>query len=110
MSKFSKGFLVGSLIAGAYTLLNAKQPGKETQQQLRLKATDTINDIKAFKNATTNTISSTKSIQEGITQLNQTIADIKESVTAFQIDNQHTINRIQRKLEKVTSHFNKEDN
>lgn len=106
MSKFLKGFIFGSVIGGAVTLLNNPRSGKENREILSKQIQEVTQDITVINTGKTTLQRGIKELQEVIVpQTMEVVNSIQEEVTRFQLENKPRFRRIQDKIQTLQTHL-----
>ena len=106
MSKFLKGFIFGSVIGGAVTLLNNPRSGKENREILAKQIQEVTQDVTVINTGKTTLERGIKEIQEVIVpQTMEVVNSIQEEVTKFQLENKPRFRRIQDKIQTLQTHL-----
>lgn len=106
MSKFLKGFIFGSVIGGAVTLLNNPRSGKENREILSKQIQEVTQDITVINTGKTTLQRGIKELQEVIVpQTMEVVNSIQEEVTKFQLENKPRFRRIQDKIQTLQTHL-----
>ena len=106
MSKFLKGFIFGSVIGGAVTLLNNPRSGKENREILSKQIQEVTQDVTVINTGKTTLERGIKEIQEVIVpQTMEVVNSIQEEVTKFQLENKPRFRRIQDKIQTLQTHL-----
>ena len=106
MSKFLKGFIFGSVIGGAVTLLNNPRSGKENREILAKQIQEVTQDVTVINTGKTTLERGIKEIQEVIVpQTMEVVNSIQEEVAKFQLENKPRFRRIQDKIQTLQTHL-----
>ena len=106
MSKFLKGFIFGSVIGGAVTLLNNPRSGKENREILAKQIQEVTQDVTVINTGKTTLERGIKEIQEVIVpQTMEVVNSIQEEITKFQLENKPRFRRIQDKIQTLQTHL-----
>lgn len=106
MSKFLKGFIFGSVIGGAVTLLNNPRSGKENREILSKQIQEVTQDVTVINTGKTTLQRGIKELQEVIVpQTMEVVNSIQEEVTKFQLENKPRFRRIQDKIQTLQTHL-----
>ena len=106
MSKFLKGFIFGSVIGGAVSLLNNPRSGKENREILSKQIQEVTQDVTVINTGKTTLQRGIKEIQEVIVpQTMEVVNSIQEEVTRFQLENKPRFRRIQDKIQTLQTHL-----
>ena len=106
MSKFLKGFIFGSVIGGAVTLLNNPRRGKENREILAKQIQEVTQDVTVINTGKTTLERGIKEIQEVIVpQTMEVVNSIQEEVAKFQLENKPRFRRIQDKIQTLQTHL-----
>lgn len=106
MSKFLKGFIFGSVIGGAVTLLNNPRSGKENREILSKQIQEVTQDVTVISTGKATLERGIKEIQEVIVpQTMEVVNSIQEEVTRFQLENKPRFRRIQDKIQTLQTHL-----
>ena len=106
MSKFLKGFIFGSVIGGAVSLLNNPRSGKENREILSKQIQEVTQDVTVISTGKATLERGIKEIQEVIVpQTMEVVNSIQEEVTRFQLENKPRFRRIQDKIQTLQTHL-----
>jgi len=106
MSKFLKGFIFGSVVGGAVTLLNNPRSGKENREILAKQIQEVTQDVTVINTGKTTLERGIKEIQEVIVpQTMEVVNSIQEEVAKFQLENKPRFRRIQDKIQTLQTHL-----
>ena len=106
MSKFLKGFIFGSVIGGAVTLLNNPRSGKENREILAKQIQEVTQDVTVINTGKSTLERGIKEIQEVIVpQTMEVVNSIQEEVAKFQLENKPRFRRIQDKIQTLQAHL-----
>ena len=106
MSKFLKGFILGSVIGGAVTLLNNPRSGKENREILSKQIQEVTQDLTVINTGKATLQRGIKELQEVIVpQTMEVVNSIQEEVTRFQLENKPRFRRIQDKIQTLQTHL-----
>lgn len=106
MSKFLKGFIFGSVIGGAVTLLNNPRSGKENREILSKQIQEVTQDVTVINTGKATLQRGIKELQEVIVpQTMEVVNSIQEEVTRFQLENKPRFRRIQDKIQTLQTHL-----
>ena len=106
MSKFLKGFIFGSVIGGAVSLLNNPRSGKENREILSKQIQEVTQDVTVINTGKTTLQRGIKELQEVIVpQTMEVVNSIQEEVTRFQLENKPRFRRIQDKIQTLQTHL-----
>ncbi len=106
MSKFLKGFIFGSVIGGAVTLLNNPRSGKENREILSKQIQEVTQDVTVINTGKATLERGIKELQEVIVpQTMEVVNSIQEEVTKFQLENKPRFRRIQDKIQTLQTHL-----
>ncbi len=106
MSKFLKGFIFGSVIGGAVTLLNNPRSGKENREILAKQIQEVTQDVTVINTGKSTLERGIKEIQEVIVpQTMEVVNSIQEEVAKFQLENKPRFRRIQDKIQTLQTHL-----
>ena len=106
MSKFLKGFIFGSVIGGAVSLLNNPRSGKENREILSKQIQEVTQDVTVINTGKTTLERGIKEIQEVIVpQTMEVVNSIQEEVAKFQLENKPRFRRIQDKIQTLQTHL-----
>jgi len=106
MSKFLKGFILGSVIGGAVTLLNNPRSGKENREILSKQIQEVTQDVTVINTGKATLQRGIKELQEVIVpQTMEVVNSIQEEVAKFQLENKPRFRRIQDKIQTLQTHL-----
>ena len=106
MSKFLKGFIFGSVIGGAVSLLNNPRSGKENREILAKQIQEVTQDVTVINTGKSTLERGIKEIQEVIVpQTMEVVNSIQEEVAKFQLENKPRFRRIQDKIQTLQTHL-----
>ena len=106
MSKFLKGFIFGSVIGGAVTLLNNPRSGKENREILSKQIQEVTQDVTVINTGKATLERGIKELQEVIVpQTMEVVNSIQEEVSRFQLENKPRFRRIQDKIQTLQTHL-----
>lgn len=106
MSKFLKGFIFGSVIGGAVSLLNNPRSGKENREILAQQIQEVTQDVTVINTGKATLERGIKEIQEVIVpQTMEVVNSIQEEVARFQLENKPRFRRIQDKIQTLQTHL-----
>ena len=106
MSKFLKGFIFGSVIGGAVSLLNNPRSGKENREILSKQIQEVTQDVTVINTGKATLQRGIKEIQEVIVpQTMEVVNSIQEEVAKFQLENKPRFRRIQDKIQTLQTHL-----
>ena len=106
MSKFLKGFIFGSVIGGAVSLLNNPRSGKENREILSKQIQEVTQDVTVINTGKATLERGIKELQEVIVpQTMEVVNSIQEEVTRFQLENKPRFRRIQDKIQTLQTHL-----
>jgi len=106
MSKFLKGFIFGSVIGGAVSLLNNPRSGKENREILSKQIQEVTQDVTVINTGKATLQRGIKELQEVIVpQTMEVVNSIQEEVTRFQLENKPRFRRIQDKIQTLQTHL-----
>lgn len=106
MSKFLKGFLLGSVIGGAVALLNNPRSGQENREIVSKHIQDTTKDLTTIQNGTAVLQKGIKQVQETVLPQTMKVVDsIQDEITKFQLENKPRIRRIKDKIQTLQTHL-----
>ena len=106
MSKFLKGFIFGSVIGGAVSLLNNPRSGKENREILSKQIQEVTQDVTVINTGKATLQGGIKELQEVIVpQTMEVVNSIQEEVTRFQLENKPRFRRIQDKIQTLQTHL-----
>ena len=106
MSKFLKGFIFGSVIGGAVSLLNNPRSGKENREILSKQIQEVTQDVTVINTGKATLERGIKELQEVIVpQTMEVVNSIQEEVTKFQLENKPRFRRIQDKIQTLQTHL-----
>ena len=106
MSKFLKGFIFGSVIGGAVSLLNNPRSGKENREILSKQIQEVTQDVTVINTGKATLERGIKEIQEVIVpQTMEVVNSIQEEVAKFQLENKPRFRRIQDKIQTLQTHL-----
>ena len=99
MGKFTRGFVLGALAAGAWTLLNVKQDGATTRRQLKSYVNDFCQDSQQLGQDTCRIRQALHEVTDkGLPLLQSTVGEVQTLFRRFQEANGPRIRRTQEKL------------
>ena len=106
MSKFLKGFIFGSVIGGAVSLLNNPRSGKENREILSKQIQEVTQDVTVINTGKATLQRGIKELQEVIVpQTMEVVNSIQEEVAKFQLENKPRFRRIQDKIQTLQTHL-----
>ena len=106
MSKFLKGFIFGSVIGGAVSLLNNPRSGKENREILSKQIQEVTQDVTVINTGKSTLERGIKELQEVIVpQTMEVVNSIQEEVAKFQLENKPRFRRIQDKIQTLQTHL-----
>ena len=104
MGKFTRGFVLGALAAGAWTLFNVKQDGATTRRQLKSYVNDFCQDSQQLGQDTCRIRHALHEVTDkGLPLLQSTVGEVQTLFRRFQESNGPRIRRTQEKVEKLNS-------
>ncbi|EKB54430.1 YtxH domain-containing protein [Facklamia hominis] len=102
-SSFIQGFWTGLGLGVLAGLMNAKRPGHETRQLLRLKIDRTSQDVHDLRFSLDNLSQSIQHLsKEGILSVNEAVEAVSESLKHFQEENQPRLKRVKAQVNQLT--------
>ena len=109
MSRFTRGFITGVLIGGAYTLLNAKQSGKETREAIKAYVWQVETDARDVRTKTDNLKTTLAYLTNEALPLAQQVAtELQVKLKGFQSEIKPRVRRISEKISELSTDISEE--
>ncbi len=96
------GFITGSVLGGAITLLSTPKPGNEVQKLIASNINDLMSSLANVKEKTILLKSQVETVtKESFSTIKSVSTDVKSSITEWKKDVEPTVNDIQRSIQEL---------